>query len=584
MTIAAPARYRLIALLALTLIFGGLNALKPLHIDDAAYFCDARQIAADPLNPYGTWILWWQQPQPANEILAPPVVPYTWALGLRLFGDHPAACKLLLLPWAFLLVYAFFSLARRFAAGMEWPLTILAIFSPALWPSFNFMLDIPALGLALMAIELFFRACDATSFFKAACAGLIAGVGFQTKYTACVAVAAILLAAVLRRRWALGIVAILLAAHVVCAWEFLTAILYGHSHFFLRFASGDAPTSHRLLDAIGNRILTRGPLCTSLLSLLGSITPALLLLGLAAFGLRRRWLVFTAILFLGGVLAIALFDSHLTGTITPSARFFGLRQTPSLQFELADVIFGVFGGVMLLVAAITAWSLFRSSSGDARRDVLFLIGWLGLEIAAFFPLTDFPAVRRVLGIVIVMTLLIGRGAAQTCRAEARRFMVYHVVMFGVMLGVALSMLDVRYAQVQQEGAAWAAKWIREHGGGRMVYAGHWGFQYYAEHNGMEPLIVDYESSLGLPEPTRLQPGDWLVLPDDGVSQQTFQCDPDCLREVARLTFDDPVPLRTIPAAFHGGTEAVQHLEGPRFQLRIYQVQQPIVPRPKPSPP
>ena len=196
----------LLRLLVLTLVFGGLNAVKPLHIDDAAYFYDARQIAAHPLDPYGTWIIWWQNPQPANEILAPPVVPYTWALGLRLFGDRPAACKLLLLPWAFLLIYACFSLARRFASGMEWPLTILTIFSPALWPAFNFMLDLPALGLALLGIELFLRACDGTSFFKAACAGLIVGIGFETKYTACVAVAAILLASrsVATKAWGAG--------------------------------------------------------------------------------------------------------------------------------------------------------------------------------------------------------------------------------------------------------------------------------------------------------------------------------------------------------------------------------------------
>jgi hypothetical protein len=486
-----------------------------------------------------------------------------------------------LLPWAFLLVYAVYSLARRFAPGLECPLTILTILSPALLPAFNFMLDLPALSLGLLGIELFFRACETTSFFKAACAGLIVGIGFETKYTACVALAAIMLAAVLRSRWALGIIAVLVAVHVVCAWEFLMAVLYGRSHFLVRFTGGAPTEGNWLLTALEGMVVTKGPLVVSLLSLLGGITICLLLLGLLTLGLRPRWLVFTAILFLSGVLAIGLLDSHIGGTITPSPRFFGQQYAPPIGGELADVIFAVFGGVILLVVGIVARSLLRDSSGDARQDVVFLIGWLGLEIVAYFPLTQFPAVRRVLGILVVMTLLLGRYAAQNCRGADMRRRIYAVVMFGVLLGVALATLDYRYAEVQEQGAAQAAEYIRQQGGDRVYYTGHWGFQYYAEHQGMQPLIPRYEVSPGLPEPTRLEPGDWLVVPDERVNQQHFQLDPDCVREVARLTFDDPIPLHTLPA-FHGWTVAVQHLEGQRFQVRIYLVLRAFVPQPSPK--
>lgn len=586
---AAPALPRYVVLprlLLLTLVFGGLNAVKPLHVDDAAYFYDARQIAAQPLDPYGTTILWYQEPNHANDILAPPVVPYTWALGLRLFGDRPLACKLLLLPWAFLLVYAVYALTRRFAAGLEWPLTILTILSPALWPSFNFMLDIPALGLALVGVELFLRACDGDSFFQAACAGLIVGVGFEAKYTACVAAAAIALASMLRRRWALGIVAVVLAAHVFCVWEFLTALVdeNGRSHFFTRLSGESHGEGNRFLTALQGLLQTKGPLVTCLLSLLGSVTPALLLLGLLSLGVRRRWLVFTALLFLGCVVAVGLFDSHFEGVVTPSPYLFGPRQTPPLRFELADVFFAVFGAALLLVAGLVARSLWRASSGEARREVVFLIGWLVLESAAYFPLTPFPAVRRTLGIVVVLTLLLGRYAAQhECRAQ-QRLAVYAVVLFGVFLGCALFALDFRTAQVQQQGAMQAAEWIRAHGGGgRVWYTGHWGFQYYAEHNGMQPVIPDYDTDdKQLPPPTELTAGDWLVLPDEQLSQQTFRLDPEQVRPVALLMFDDPIPLRTL-TAFHGWTVAVQHQEGPRFQMRIYRVRRDFLPQPRPTP-
>src|SRR3954468_21432202 len=44
-----------------------LNALKPLTVDDPAYYALARQVAHHPLDPYGFTIFWYQHPQPAHE-------------------------------------------------------------------------------------------------------------------------------------------------------------------------------------------------------------------------------------------------------------------------------------------------------------------------------------------------------------------------------------------------------------------------------------------------------------------------------------------------------------------------------------
>jgi hypothetical protein len=172
--------------------------------------------------------------------------------------------------------------------------------------------------------------------------------------------------------------------------------------------------------------------------------------------------------------------------------------------------------------------------------------------------------------LIVITLLLGRYAVQT-GCHTRQFTLRAVVSFGVLLGLALCMLDFWTAWGQEQGAVEAAAWIREHGGGRVWYAGHWGFQYYAEHHGMEPVIPEYGEVDGLPGTTLFRRGDWLVLPDDKISQQKFQLDPEDVHEVTRITLDDPIPLRTL-STFYGWTVAVQHREGPRVQLRIFQVE------------
>src|SRR5260370_37160288 len=123
---------RAVFLTLLALIFGGLNVLKPLHIDDAAYAAYSAQMAAHPLDPYGFEVIWYDEPQPANEVLAPPVLPYWWAMA-RLapapWGDAPWFWKLGLLPWCGLLVWSIHALLRRFAAGMEAPFTAMTVLS-----------------------------------------------------------------------------------------------------------------------------------------------------------------------------------------------------------------------------------------------------------------------------------------------------------------------------------------------------------------------------------------------------------------------------------------------------------------------
>src|SRR5262245_1772546 len=101
--------------LVLAAVFTLLNCLKPLHIDDTAYYLYASHIARDPLSPYGFEILWKAEPCPANEVLAPPVLPYWWAAGITLFGDRPALAKLWLLPCVLVLVFSLHTLLGRLA-------------------------------------------------------------------------------------------------------------------------------------------------------------------------------------------------------------------------------------------------------------------------------------------------------------------------------------------------------------------------------------------------------------------------------------------------------------------------------------
>jgi hypothetical protein len=573
-----PHKFVLLLALAYTLV----NAVKPLTIDDTAYYSYAVQVAHRPLDPYGFSAYWWNYPEVANEVLAPPLLAYWWAPAIRLFGDQPFLWKLWLLPLAVILAYALCDLARRFARGLELPITALVLFSPAFLPTFNLMLDVPAMALGLASLALFCRACDRGSFALAALAGLVAGLGTEMKYTVFLAPAVMLLYALCLGRLRFWPAAAVVAAQVFLGWEFLMSLLYGESHFFLHLR--ERAGAERELDRLLNSLLTN----------LGGVAWPLALLALAALGVRWRGLLVAAAAGLLAYFAVACLD----GDLSVSAKLFG-RARNHLPFE--QLVFGALGVVGLMIGLGVVWQLVPSIAALDRwlgreprgwgavfspprpiRVNAFLLGWLALELVGYLMLSPFPAVRRVLGLVVVMALVAGRLASLTCRTPAARRGLWAVAAYSALLGLVVDGVDVLDARAEQGAVEEAARLIRERDdGGTVWYVGHWGFQYYAGREGMQPISAYAPPDGPIPIPPRslLKEGDWLVLPewrfnDDGyvagVHPQDFTPDPALTRTEFTVVMEDRVPLQTI-IKFYSGFTPVRHQEGPRLQVEVRRV-------------
>lgn len=230
-----------VPIVTLAALLTGLNAVKPLHVDDTTYYFDAAQIAAHPLDPYGHVLLYFSDPLPALHVLAPPVLPYWWATALRLFGERPLLWKLWLFPFALLFTASLAGLLRRFAPTTATPLLIALVLSPVFLPSLNLMIDIPALALSLAALALFMRACDGDSPALAVLAGLTAGMAMQTKYTALLAPPIMLIYALHRGKLRLGLAAALAAGLLFAAWE--TALVCASANRILFTSFSTATTA-----------------------------------------------------------------------------------------------------------------------------------------------------------------------------------------------------------------------------------------------------------------------------------------------------------------------------------------------------
>jgi hypothetical protein len=582
-------------LIVIALAFTVLNSLKPLQVDDTAYYYFARHIAENPLDPYGFAIFWYEQPLPANQVLAPPVLPYWWAAGIRLFGDHPWVWKLWLLPLNLLLVFSLDGLTHRFARGLELPLVSMIVLSPALLPSLNLMLDVPALAFSVFALLLFFRACDQRAIHLAILAGVVAGVAMETKYTAFLTPVAMLLYGgiqqILARSsgWhsfrnclALAFWAIFTALAVFIVWECFVAWRHGESHFLLEYRG----TKRKLVDQLGFVLI--------LPALVGGVAPFTALLGLAALG-RRGWIIMSAgVAILLGYGLVMLGSVRIDLLVTDSILTIP-ESWKVLTLDSEQVIYSVFGLFVFGTLAVISWRLLRVGRGGLWRPTRwgrhradwFLVLWFALEVAGFLALTPFGAIRRILGVVVVGTLLAGRLASRSCRSPQRRVLVWRVVLANIALGVAVFAVDFRDAWAQKSAAEDAAAFIRARDPRAVIwFAGHWGFQFYAErtqgpNGGMipvvpqrwKPAVPEWPSSL-------LRQGDWLVLPSARFEQQTFQMDPNDLDEVVELSISDWLPLRTV-RSFYGTSTGVplKHHSGPRISTRIYQVRRDFVPQP-----
>jgi hypothetical protein len=548
-------------------LYTGLNCAKPLHIDDAAYYHYAVQIAAQPFDPYGFEILWYSKPQPANQVLAPLVVEYWWALAYRLFGEQPWLWKLWLLPFSVLFVTALYCLLRRLAGGLEWQLLLLTVLSPAFLPSLNLMLDVPALALSLAALALFLAACDRGAktgtrllkcnsrvpiFARGTCvlsllAGLMAALAMQTKYTALLTPAVMALYGVLFGRVLLALVAALMAGLLFASWEVFLAYQYGESHFLFHLHNASSSLAQKL------------QLAPPLLSQFGGLTAAVCLLGLAALGCRQRTLVRAGMGMLVGYLLVLLVPDRWA-----AVRW--LANGEPQRIAISDLVFAaiavsLFGTVLTLLAR-----LWRSPGIVAQKPCVerrlnwFLLAWLGLELAGYFAMTPFPAARRVLGLVVVSTLLFGREAARSCSERTRR-VLGGITLSGMALGFGYYALDLDEALTQKQAVEAIVRQVHPEAGGSIWYVGHWGFQYYAERAGMKPVI---------PTTTLLRAGDYLVIPDAHVIQQSIALPQEALRLEGWYCKTRLLPLRMIPC-FYGGTAPLDHADGDALRVRIYRV-------------
>ncbi len=573
------------------LLFCLANAFKPAVIDDLGYIWYARQIVQTPAKPFGPppdgfYLIWYSHGQPAFTLLTPMVVPYWLAVGLALFGENLFILKLWLFPFCLLFTASLYALLKRFGPGMERPLLALTIFSPTYLPSLNVMVDVPAIALNLTAIAVFCRALDGPKprWRLVILAGIVAGLAAQTKYTGMTGVAVILLYGVIRRQKLAAIAAVAIAVALFTGWEAYLTHVYGRSHFLLqleyRRTKSPVDESANALERFGNEIAAtiekKAGMTSPLFGYLGGLGMPLIPLFLLAWRFRIRivrWL--TAFLLLAFV-AMALIPERW-------ATFYRDEHNPRIIYSVGTVLMGTAGvWFATLLAGSTATLGFRWPFRFRRSGASwFLIGWLLIELAGFYLLTPFGAVRRVMGIIVVVTLILGRllaanrapslrvglGLVSNCdpSSERQRWIMRYTAL-GILIGLIYAWTDYRDAVAERDALFAGVKLVREQSGDepRIWFAGHWGFQYYGETAGLQTLY---------PRESIVEAGDWLIVPEGPrPHSQSVQLAWPFVEKRGVVEIHDSWPLST-NSIYYDGYMPMQRHDGYRLRIAVYRANQ-----------
>ncbi|MFO0805343.1 MAG: hypothetical protein U0791_19740 [Gemmataceae bacterium] len=522
---------RLTGPFGLAVVITLVNAIKPVLVDDTAYLVFARHLAAHPLDPYDFTLHWYTYPDRAFDVLLPPVLPYWLALGIGVFGEHVVLLKLWLFPILWCFTASLNVLLRRFARGEENYALPLIVLSPAVLPTVNFMLDIPAAALALAAVAVFTK--RGSTWRSAIAAGLIAGAAMQTKYTAMLAPAAMMWYGLTHRRIGSAILACALSAAVFGGWEAFLHAKYSESHFLHHLAEQRSESTNWLLE--------KSALIPGLFGHMGLLGFGIALVAARAVGVPNRFLVAVTAVWCIGVAIVCLL--------------------PDDSFRARNVWRPAGAAVLIAAGAMAGVLLFKRSRLRLSRDSWFVAGWLMIELAGYFALTPFPAARRVIGLTLVVGILAARLVS---RVPARKPPMW-VLPFAIGTGVLLAVADTWDARPEQ-----AIPEQLNRSDGKTWFAGHWGFQYYCERAGFEMIV---------PGRTRLQPGDRLVLPifpDDEwlyrphIGNVPIRPPDGVVERIDILEWEDVLRAQTIPNLY-GGNDPIIGRSHPRMTIAIYRI-------------
>ena len=454
---------------------------KAFTIDDTIHMKAAEHILVDPLDFYGGEDNWYgTEVQHYLINKNPPLVAYLIAGVASVFGFNEVALHSFFFLFVALSAIGIYQLGRQFNTN---PLltTVLAAFTPVfLVHSTNVMTDSTMLTFWIWGLVFWNNGCTSNNSKWFYFAGLSVSLGILTKYTCIFLLPLMIFSGLWRYRkpgpW---LFAILIPLVVMLGFEHYTRILYGKGLFLQALIYANEAAPKNIVDYFDNSLIG--------LSFLGGCFPIALLVAAVSGG---RLLRLVASLFAILTLFLLFSRGGLSGHSFVSD---GATQT-NLIIQFATFCLAGFCSVLICLKE------FRKGF---NHDSIFLLLWFfGVFIFVCYLNWSINA-RSFILLVPAIGLLLSRrleewGVNQT---NLRTRFSYLAIGVAGLLAVATVYADYAWAKTASVAARDITSKFNQLG--KVWFQGHWGFQFYMEESGAQP--VDFAKS-------NILPGEFMVIP------------------------------------------------------------------------
>ena len=473
-------------------------------MDDPLFVWSAAWIQRHPGDCFGFVVNWFGVETPMTQAnYNPPTTSYCLALAASLLGWQEIALHGTFLLAAFAAAAGIYHLAK---AWCKRPLmaTVAAIFTPVfLVCGTTLMCDVLMLAFLVWAMVMWESGLKSGKLLPLLAAGLLAGLAVLTKYSAFSFLALLFILGVLRKRkaglWLLGLA---VPVAMLAVYELITAKMYGQGLFS---SASQYASEHRY-------VFVNGWVQTVMIGLAftgGCLLPVLFYAPL--LWPRRIWITGGLLIF--GVSMTAVLVLNKLGPINVATEN-GIHWCFLIQMALLAT-----GGLHLLLLTALEW--WRRH--DVTSAVLAL--WIYGTFLFATVLNWTVSARSLLPMVPAAAILLMRRLDSEYRPPATNFRLLWPVAPAAAAALSVATADFHLANsARSAGQQIVAKY--QTSGARLWFQGHWGFQFYMQELGAQP--VDFAESV-------LQAADILVVPSN--NSNITRPDPDRAKmlETIRLT-------------------------------------------------